>query len=283
MGILKNVFGSDDRESVLSQLLDDLTNLEVNTVVKDGMLASPGRKRYYDIVKDIFDKYRIKFERIILKYPKLDLKKDSIHYLDKTDKWQKMNPVKEENWGPKEGARSFENLYARLLTLEKVFQDNKHIHISDREYTVFRRMASFCKYIKTLEDEIVPGSKTEEDKGDKIHIYKASMTDKSFFYKPEPDVRLKLKRMRDLGTESIVMQTRVGIDGDVITRIEKDFAENSGSKGVKKEDVLSAKELVVQLHEQHIDISLKYWKSMVFLVKDFIQSVVSSGTSNKAS
>ena len=79
--------------------------------------------------------------------------------------------------------------------------------------------------------------------------------------------------MRDLGTETIVMQTRIGLDGDVITRIERDFAE-SGGDPIHGKAAEATKNAIIGLHEKHIDISVKYWNSLVNMVKDFVSFII---------
>jgi len=56
------------------------------------------------------------------------------------------------------------------------------------------------------------------------------------------------------------MQTRFGIDGDVITRIEENFAN-------------APKQVVLDLHEKHTDLSVKYWQSLVNIVKDLVSGI----------
>jgi phosphoribosylformimino-5-aminoimidazole carboxamide ribonucleotide (ProFAR) isomerase len=69
--------------------------------------------------------------------------------------------------------------------------------------------------------------------------------------------RVKIKRMFDLGTENIVLQTRFGIDGDVVTRIEENFANHP-------------KEMVLSIHDRQTNLTVNYWKSLVTLIKDFV-------------
>jgi hypothetical protein len=73
--------------------------------------------------------------------------------------------------------------------------------------------------------------------------------------------RVMIKRLYDLGTERIVMQTRFGIDGDVVTRIEEGFANKP-------------KQIVLDLHEKHTDLSLKYWQSLISIVKNIVSDII---------
>ncbi len=111
-------------------------------------------------------------------------------------------------------------------------------------------------------------------KEDSPPLYDAAI--KAFKFSIDLDTadEVKMKRMRDLGTETIVMQTRVGLDGDVITRIERDFAESGEGKSLFGKDAENTKNTIIGLHEKHIDISIKYWNSLVNMVKDFVSGLI---------
>lgn len=51
---------SKDKKTSITELLEDLTHLEINTIIKDGMLATPSKKSRYDLLRDIFDNYSFK-------------------------------------------------------------------------------------------------------------------------------------------------------------------------------------------------------------------------------
>jgi hypothetical protein len=73
--------------------------------------------------------------------------------------------------------------------------------------------------------------------------------------------RVKIKRLFDLGTENVVMQTRFGLDGDVVTRIEEGFANKP-------------KQLVIDIHDKHTNLSVQYWKNLIGLVQEIVSKII---------
>jgi len=65
-----------------------------------------------------------------------------------------------------------------------------------------------------------------------------------------PNQILRLRKAWDLGTEEIVMQTIIDIEGDVTSRIMRSFA-------------LSPDKTVLEIHNQAIHIATGMWKSLV--------------------
>ena len=122
-------------------------------------------------------------------------------------------------------------------------------------------MLSFCEYLEMKSDRKDPRNCIKikpytENLGENIYVLDMSDTGK---YRLIMDVRdrVKIKRMFDLGTESIVLQTRFGLDGDVVTRIGEDFAKHP-------------KDIVLDIHDKQTNLTVNYWKSLVTLVKDFV-------------
>ncbi len=70
-----------------------------------------------------------------------------------------------------------------------------------------------------------------------------------------------LKKAFDIGTSKVVMQTIIGLDGDVTTRIAKSFADNPNA-------------LVNELHHDGIRISVDFWKTLINALKEFGQTII---------
>lgn len=70
-----------------------------------------------------------------------------------------------------------------------------------------------------------------------------------------------LKKAFDIGTSTVVMQTIIGLDGDVTTRIAKSFANNPIP-------------LVNELHHDGIRISVDYWKTIINALKAFGEAII---------
>jgi hypothetical protein len=85
----------------------------------------------------------------------------------------------------------------------------------------------------------------------------------------EPDM-VMIRKVWELGTEVIAMQTVVQVDGDVITRLNPNFMDE---------------EKYPKLHDYHnkgVDIALKHWTSLVEIAKELIVSTA-KGISDRLS
>jgi hypothetical protein len=77
------------------------------------------------------------------------------------------------------------------------------------------------------------------------------------------DDYIALRKFWELGTEEIAIQTVVQLDGDVTTRVQPKFAT---------QDSLT----IHQLHQSSVNLSYQYWKSLIQLVGDVFNTVLSS-------
>ena len=73
-----------------------------------------------------------------------------------------------------------------------------------------------------------------------------------------------IRKFWELGTEEIVMQTVIELDGDVTTRIQPDFAND---EAVALHD----------LHQASVNVSYQYWSTLIQLVVDFFATLFGSG------
>ncbi len=78
-----------------------------------------------------------------------------------------------------------------------------------------------------------------------------------------------IKKANDIGTEKVVMQTLIGMDGDITTRISKLFAD----KPVP---------YINDLHKDAINLSVDYWKSLIKIVVDLGKSILNIGRGNES-
>ncbi|MEP7126689.1 MAG: hypothetical protein ABJE95_37505 [Byssovorax sp.] len=74
------------------------------------------------------------------------------------------------------------------------------------------------------------------------------------------DALLALRKMREIGTRQIAMQTVIHVDGDVITRIHPDHAGPAG------------RELVV-IHQAAVLTSTRSWQSLIGTLGAFLEGV----------
>lgn len=224
--------------SIIGNLLNDLTHLEVNTIIKDGMTSAPPPTNPLELLGELLERYKAKLAVI----------------LSKTEDIEVTFNV--------EGCYSYAQLYS-LLNDISAYVDSLSIRFEERYYILILRMKSFCRYIERISND-KEGIEIERKDGQR-HIENVYETDLTKFDAFNVDLAtddlIKIRRFFDLGTEDIVMQTRFGIDGDIVSRIQREFAN-------------SPRQLVVDLHEKHTNMSLNYWKSLISLVNDLIQGII---------
>jgi hypothetical protein len=135
--------------------------------------------------------------------------------------------------------------------------DDNGKRMEEQDYILFQRMIIFCRLIEYKSKEY-----PLENLADKS-IYSINLVEyESFNFEKRISIRDKarFKRFHDLGMEKIVMQTRFGIDGDVVTRIEEGFASKP-------------KEMLIDIHEKHIRLSTDYWNGLITTVVNFISNI----------
>lgn len=224
---------NEKNKTVISRLLDDLTTLEINTIIKKGMTSAPQPEQIEEVLSVLLANYREKICVIVARNDlDFDVKEDSIN--------------------------SYSQLYTNLDGLDK-FMTNNDVRMDEGDYVIFLRMKSFCNYLRSRQKDIVFTKRNGFDAS--TTIYDLNLTkNNDFSLSMDSRDRVMIKRLYDLGTERIVMQTRFGIDGDVVTRIEENFANRP-------------KQIVLDLHEEHTNLSLKYWQSLVDVVKNIVVGI----------
>lgn len=225
-------------DSTISRLLEDLTTLEINTIIKPGMTAAQPPDSVEELVQQLVEGYKERMAHII-----------KANTITREFKFQEAKSVKE--------------LHDQLDEFNQFLKDD-HIWLVDNDYIRLLRMQSFCHYIfaksrgGNAENTIVV--KTYNGGGVKT-AYDVDLSNlDAFRFIMDARDRVKLQKLYDLGSENIVMQTRFSISGDVVTRIEEGFA-------------LSPKQVIIDIHEQHTNLSVNYWKSLVEIVKDIVSGI----------
>lgn len=79
-----------------------------------------------------------------------------------------------------------------------------------------------------------------------------------------------VRKIWELGTDSVVAQTCVQIDGDVITRISEQLIQ---------EHALAVQRLVLDCHHMSINTGLTHWRSLVQVAIELINNVLGKTTS----
>ena len=231
--------------STINRMLDDLTHLEINTIIKKGMTAAPQPDSIDETLQILFNEYKERMAIILI----------------------------ENNVEPGTGfdfsvCKTVKSLHDLLLKLRTYFDDNG-IRLVEFDYIRVLRMISFCEYIfSKSKGPQNPDKRTDEvvvkpyRDGVSDSLYEVDLSDiTAFRLIMDARDRVKIKRLFDLGTENVVMQTRFGLDGDVVTRIEEGFA----SKPMQ---------LVIDIHDKHTNLSVQYWKNLIGLVQQIVSKLI---------
>ena len=75
-----------------------------------------------------------------------------------------------------------------------------------------------------------------------------------------------IKKANDIGTEKVILQTVIGMDGDVTTRISKAFANQPVT-------------FINDMHHEAIGISVDFWKSLITVVVELGKNFMGMFTS----
>ncbi|MDW3190978.1 MAG: hypothetical protein R8G66_01400 [Cytophagales bacterium] len=225
----------DQKNTWLGDIFDDLTHLEINTILKDSITAEISPE-FEDLVTRLLDRYKVRLHKIINK-----------HSLDPDLKYQ--DPT------------SFRQLDVNLdLTIELISSDQEY-HIDEHDYSILLRINRFLNYLKQSEVEVQPLKKGDKAK----ELYKMNFAEHRTtdydFRNINPRVKAKFRRMYDMNAEKVMMQTRFGIDGDVTSRISTAFTK------------MDQQEMLLKIHEQHTSLSLSYWKELVSTVTTLVGQV----------
>jgi len=93
------------------------------------------------------------------------------------------------------------------------------------------------------------------DEKESIEKFRIMTSREADTYELNLDLRqlLVIKKANDIGTEKVVIQTVIGMDGDVTTRISKAFADQPVP-------------FINAIHQDAIGISVEFWKTLINVV-----------------
>ncbi|MBI2857476.1 MAG: hypothetical protein HYX90_00240 [Chloroflexi bacterium] len=303
-----------DLKETIRQIADNLTNLEINTIIKPNMTGGKmphPRHALISIAQDYGRKLRDISEA---------LPQDKRTGLD----------IKQFSMG--KGTYDFEkNVYSPIATGPALpGNETKHVHPGGYDYFAYLRRFA-CETAKAVESvhyksreadlvmlyrirdasdqikgvfnalkartegrAIAPGTvekKTKErmtaanqevvkdrkggvgrpEEGYKEGDYRPAVWDNNYtreeiethrpLFPLTADELITIRKVWEIGTEVIAIQTVIQLDGDVVTRINPDYA-------------LIEKKMIHDIHHDQVNFSLQAWKELVGLVRDFFENIV---------
>jgi len=258
------LFDKNKLADKVSSTLYDLTHLEINTIVKDEMCASKAPSSPRLILHELAENYDQKLISLGDKYKK--------YFESHPDGTLNLFRGIREKEGS--GYGSFKELSERAKSAVKLLRDNKpNICLAedciDSDAMMLQRIETISNDIRRIltmkgvdpcridPDTINPGKKQtfNFDDPDTIHEFRFMRAIEARDYELNLDLRqlMVIKKANDIGTERVVLQTIIGMDGDITTRISKIFADQPIP-------------FINEMHKEAITISVKFWKTLIRVV-----------------
>lgn len=247
-------------EEEISSTLFDLTHLEINTIVKDEMTASKAPSSPRLLLHNLAAKYDQKLVSLGEKY---------LQYLGTPNQDNGENIFRGTRVKEGSGYDSFKELSDRakdasiLLKGGKVLVSLPEDQI-DSDIMMLKRIETISNDIRRIlvmdgvdpnKDDLVKSETFNFDDKETIEKFRTMTSRQADEFELNLDLRqvLVIKKANDIGTEKVVLQTVIGMDGDVTTRISKAFAEQPVT-------------FINEMHKDAISVSVEFWKSLVNVV-----------------
>lgn len=247
-------------EELIGSTIYDLTHLEINTIIKEEMSASKAPASPRLILQDLSKKFHFKLIELGTQYGQcFDVSGSEAEALFRGQKRYEGS-----------GYNSFKELSQRAEDAGKLLSDKfKMVSQHFPEDTINADIKMLLR-IKTISDDVrrilknVDTQKDEQADGEPIYHFDDTKTIDNFRVLNTSDAKdqelnldlrqlLLIKKANDIGTEKVVLQTIIGIDGDVTTRISRAFADKPIN-------------YINNMHHEAIGISVKFWDSLVNVV-----------------
>lgn len=208
-------------------LAEDLTKLQINTILKSNISGGSMPALRFALC-DISARYGMKLCQLGADNEELD------QYIKQG------------------GLRSFDKYQQVAKRMQTALQEIEEDEIS--EYYMLQRIRSNSNRLKTFLERA-----PDKNEFSKVELYEAMKTTMTDFKLAREDYMM-IQKYWELGTEQIMMQTIVQLDGDVYTRILSEYATDE----------------FVSLHNIHhsgVNLSYRYWQSIIKIVSDFLTTV----------
>jgi len=281
----KNTLDEKDSGSTLY----DLTHLEINTIIKEEMTASKANSSPRLLLNDIATTYDRELISLGEKYatilsPEVVMESRNAHPLPPEGKRGNKKSVHEVpgyetlfrgiRHFEGSGYHSFRELSNKARTAFYLLKEQKDsitgpaAHDVNSDMMMLTRIQAISDNIRnilTKSGDVPSDGETEPTDFDDPQVVR------NFMYLPAKEAQkqeLKLdlrqlmviKKANDIGTEKVLMQTIIGMDGDITTRISRAFANQPVP-------------FINDLHKDAINISVDYWKTLITIVVDLGKSI----------
>lgn len=220
-------------------IAENLTTLEINTVLKPQMTARKMPPARHALI-DIAETYNRKLQLLAPGSAWIGV----YCHIDTFDQLREAADTVIKAWRPPPGGNTSED-ESRLIMLERIKRN--------------------CDMLKGILAKVAGRKDALLDK-------KLSRTDIVEQQPPSlplvADELVAIRKIWDVGTEEVVMQTIVQLDGDVVTRVQPRFA-------------IPDCKVLHEIHRDGVDISLRGWSHLMMTVTQFFKSFKSILTTIK--
>ena len=230
---------------------NDLLNLEINTIVKNriGALKMPASRL---AIQDICIKYREKIQEIMRSLSRLGVELEIQH----------------------EELKGIKSIDSELTALHDILGEIHKITagMSSSLKTILSQHGTYEFNEKDADriDNMLSHLRRMENNSAKLQDLKlfANLKSKkeskaSLRKKERGDDLIQLRKIWEVGTEDIVMQTVIQLDGDVVSRIVPQYADDTYSG-------------LHQFHSLGVNTALKYWGNLLDLAVRFFKTTFES-------
>ena len=254
----------------------DLTHLEINTIIKDEMDASKAPDNVWLLLNSIAAKFHKKLEELGEAYATeiLGERNDSngknffrgeiiyggcsyLSFIELRDRAKKsVDKIKDH----KSQIANFsdDKINADIKMLERIAtisQDLRNI-LQTREKQRLGRGDE-------KQPKAAPAGVLDFDLADDVKTFRTMTAREAEKYDLNLDLRqmMVIQKANDVGTERVVLQTIIGLDGDVTTRISQSFVNDPVP-------------FVLDMHQNSTGTSVDFWNNLVNIVVDFGKQLI---------
>ena len=267
--------------SKIKNTANDLTTLEINTIIKSDMvcLKMPENdllalyrisKTYHSKLVELGNKY---WDEIAGKQlnDELLIRNDDQNFFRGEEKFKLagFDSFRELRERAKESITKILKIQEKMdnisLSEDEIRLDSMILtRIEMQSYEICNILRKSSDELKKKERSITDNKGTEEERKKSLEEY--------FDIKFELDFRNRqvIQKALDLGVEKVVMQTRIGMDGDITTRISEKFAKEP-------------KQFILQIHNESIDMSVNFWQTLFDALVKFGNTILGNLGKNKES
>lgn len=255
-----------------SEFLADLTNIEINTILKSNMTAEKAPSIPFALL-DIVESYGswlaeqlgVDIEPYfedpldVCLETTGDREARNVANRDMTslrlalaNSWTlPSRPRTFEMGGKSNGWDSFERL--RIAATDAM----RHMNPTDKERVMLTRIERSCARL----EYIVRGLQEDKRKEWKDFIPKSRQQLQMIQRKRVPqqsvelDDRIAIRKTWEMGTEVVIAQTSISLDGDVVTRLSPDLVYNDYNVEIR--------DMLLRIHRDSTSLGLTHWQALV--------------------